>query len=195
MSEIEKIYEIKLDIKKEIELPYIEFTEGDTLNKIIIIITNDNQPVTLQEYTYKIILQHPDNVLVQNIPSIQENKLIYDVGTTELQISGIVKASIEIFSGLERITVKLFSFVAIPTIDNGLKIDSITQYPDIDKNYVHTQPVPAVEWIIKHNLKKFCSVIIVDSSDNVVVGDISYIDQDNIKIAFTGALSGKAYCN
>ena len=195
MSEIEKIYEIKLDIKKEIELPYIEFTQGDTLNKIIITITNDDQPVTIQEYTYKINLQRPDNVLVQNIPSIQENKLIYDVGTTELQISGIVKASIEIFSGLERITVKVFSFVAVPTIDNGSKIDSITQYPDIDKNYAHTQPVPAAEWIIKHNLKKFCSVIIVDSADNVVVGDITYIDQDNIKITFTGALSGKAYCN
>ncbi|WP_051066573.1 BppU family phage baseplate upper protein [Ruminiclostridium cellobioparum] len=143
-----------------------------------ITITNDDQPITLQEYTCKIILQRPDNVLVKSIPSIQGNKLIYDVGTTELQISGIVKASIEVFCGLERMTVKLFSFVAVPTIDNGLKIDSITQYPDIDKNYIHTQLVPAAEWLIKHNLKKFCSVIIVDSLDNVVIGDITYIDQD-----------------
>ncbi|EMS72153.1 hypothetical protein CTER_1917, partial [Ruminiclostridium cellobioparum subsp. termitidis CT1112] len=67
--------------------------------------------------------------------------------------------------------------------------------PDIDKNYVHVQLVPASEWLINHNLHKYCSVIVVDSADSVVIGDIQYIDQDNVKLTFTAAFAGKAYCN
>lgn len=195
MSEIEKIYNITLDIKKEIEQQYIEFTQGDTLNKVIITITNDDQTVDLSSYTYKIILQRPDGVLVQNNPTVENNKLVYDVGTTELQVNGLVKACVEIFSGLERITVKTFTLVSVATLDNGTKIDSTTQYPDIDKNYVHVQLVPASEWIINHNLHKYCSVVVVDSADSVVIGDIQYIDMDNAKVTFTAAFAGKAYCN
>lgn len=195
MSEIEKVYEITLDIKKEIEPTYFEFTQGDTLNKVDITIINDDQPVTLSNYTYKIILKRPDGILIQSIPTVKENKLIYDVGTTELQISGIVKASVEIFSGLERITVKTFTFVAVATLDEGTKIDSITQHPDLDKNYVHVQLVPTSEWFVNHNLHKYCSVMVVDSADSVVMGDIQYIDMNNVKISFTAAFSGKAYCN
>lgn len=195
MSEIEKIYNITLDIKKEIEPTYIEFTQGDTLNKVAITILNDDQPVTLSNYTYKIILQRPDGILVQSIPTVQDNNLIYDVGTTELQVNGLVRASIEIFSGIERITVKTFTLIAVPTLDNGAKIDSVTQHPDIDKNYVHTQLVPAAEWFINHSLHKYCAVMIVDSADSVVIGDIQYIDMDNVKVTFTAAFSGKAYCN
>jgi hypothetical protein len=195
MLEIEKVYEITLDIKKEVERPYIEFTQGDTLNKIVITILNDDKPITLSDYTYKIILQRPDSILVQNIPNVIDNKLIYDIGTTEISSSGLVQASLEIFSGLERMTVKTFTFVAVATLDNGIKIDSITQCPDMDKNYVHTQIIPSSEWLINHNLKKYCSVTVVDSADNVVIGDIAYIDQDNIKISFSIQLTGKAYLN
>ncbi|EMS74052.1 BppU family phage baseplate upper protein, partial [Ruminiclostridium cellobioparum] len=113
MSEIEKIYNITLDIKKETEQQYIEFTQGDTLNKVIITITNDDQPVNLSNYTYKIILQRPDGILVQSIPTVNDNKLIYDVGTTELQVNGLVKAYIEIFSGIQRITVKTVTLVSV----------------------------------------------------------------------------------
>ena len=195
MSEIEKVYNITLDIKKEIEPSYIEFTQGDTLNKVAMTIINGDQPVTLSNYTYKIILKRPDGILVQSIPTVRDNKLIYDVGTTELQVSGIVQASLEIFSGLERITVKTFRFVAVSSLHTGVVIDSTTQYQNIDKNYVHSQLVAATEWNINHNLHKYCSVMVVDSADSVVIGDITYIDQDNIKITFTEAFDGKAYCN
>jgi hypothetical protein len=129
MSGIEKIYEITLDIKKETEKPYIEFVQGDTLNKIIITILNDNKPVMLSNYTYIIVLKRPDNVLIQSIPYIADNKLIYDVGTTEILVSGLVKCSIEIFDGQERITIKTFNFVAVASLrDNDIN-NSETDYP------------------------------------------------------------------
>ena len=64
-----------------------------------------------------------------------------------------------------------------------------------DKNYVFTQALPNATWSINHNLDKKVSVMIVDSADSVVYGNISYVDTNNITITFSGAFSGKAYLN
>lgn len=64
-----------------------------------------------------------------------------------------------------------------------------------DKNYVHTQAVASQVWEVKHNLDKYCAVTVVDSAGNVVVGDIVYIDTNNVRITFTASFSGKAYFN
>ena len=64
-----------------------------------------------------------------------------------------------------------------------------------DKHYVHTQSVAASVWTITHNLDKYPSVTVVDSGENVVVGDVQYIDRNSLTVAFNGAFSGKAYLN
>lgn len=64
-----------------------------------------------------------------------------------------------------------------------------------DKSFVFTQASASDVWKIKHNLNKFCSVSVADSSGNIVIGDICYIDKSNIEIHFSSAFSGKAYLN
>jgi hypothetical protein len=64
-----------------------------------------------------------------------------------------------------------------------------------DKTYVHNQTVASNSWSVSHDLNKYPAVVIVDSGDNVVVGDIQYIDLNNIIITFTSTFSGKAYFN
>lgn len=64
-----------------------------------------------------------------------------------------------------------------------------------DKNYVHTQNVAQTVWVITHNLGKYPSVVVVDSANNVVIGDISYIDLNSISLSFSTAFSGKAFFN
>ena len=64
-----------------------------------------------------------------------------------------------------------------------------------DKNYVHNQIVASNSWEIQHNLDKYPSVSIVDSGNNLVIGEIKYIDSNNIIITFTSVFSGKAYFN
>lgn len=197
MSAIEKIYNISLDIKKEtVRKPFIEFVQGDTLNKINITILNEDTTITLSNYTYKIICVRPDNIHVECTPTIVENKLVYDVGTTEINVAGVVQASIEVYDGLERITVKRFTFTVVETFNSGTIIDSTTNYPSgINKNFIYTQSIPLATWNITHNLNKYCSVVVVDSADNVVIGDIQYIDENHVKVTFNGAFSGKAYLN
>ena len=58
-----------------------------------------------------------------------------------------------------------------------------------------TQGVPAAVWNIAHNLDKYPSVTVVDNSKEVVIGNVQYIDKDNITITFSAAFSGYAYLN
>lgn len=64
-----------------------------------------------------------------------------------------------------------------------------------DKNYEFNQLSPKLTWNIMHGLNKYPSVTIVDSAGNKVIGDIKYIDNNNITISFTAAFAGIAYFN
>ena len=64
-----------------------------------------------------------------------------------------------------------------------------------DKHFTFTQNVARNVWEIKHDLNKYPSVTIVDSAENVVIGDVTYIDENNVRLTFSGAFSGKAYLN
>ena len=64
-----------------------------------------------------------------------------------------------------------------------------------DKNFIFNQSIPSSVWNINHRLNKKPSVAIVDSADSVVHGEISYVDDNNIILTFSGGFSGKAYLN
>lgn len=64
-----------------------------------------------------------------------------------------------------------------------------------DKTYVHVQNTPAAVWTVSHNLGKKSTVVVVDSADEVVYGEINYVDNNTITLTFVGAFSGKAYFN
>lgn len=64
-----------------------------------------------------------------------------------------------------------------------------------DKHYVHTQMSASETWEITHNLGKYPAVSIVDSSGNLVVGEVSYKDKNNLTLTFSSAFSGICYCN
>ena len=60
---------------------------------------------------------------------------------------------------------------------------------------VYEQATPSSNWSITHNLNTYPSVTVVDSSGNVVIGAVTYINANQIAITFTSAFSGKAYLN
>ena len=64
-----------------------------------------------------------------------------------------------------------------------------------DKTFTFNQAVASTEWQINHGLNKYPSVTIVDSGNNIVIGDIEYIDKNNVKCTFSSAFSGSAYLN
>jgi len=65
----------------------------------------------------------------------------------------------------------------------------------ISPTYTHIQSSAASTWTISHNMNKFPSVLIVDSAETVVVGEITYTTSNTITLTFEAAFSGKAYLN
>jgi hypothetical protein len=85
----------------------------------------------------------------------------------------------------------------ISELNNDTGYITLDDLPTIvnDKNYIHNQVVASGSWEVQHNLDKYPSVSIVDSGNNLVVGEVKYIDLNNVLITFTSIFSGKAYLN
>jgi hypothetical protein len=64
-----------------------------------------------------------------------------------------------------------------------------------DKTYVHVQNTPASIWSITHNLNKYPTVTVIDSSDREVEGEVEYVDLNSIIVTFSAGFSGKASLN
>lgn len=64
-----------------------------------------------------------------------------------------------------------------------------------DKSYIFTQANPNTIWTINHNLNKFPSVSVVDTSNTVVEGLTEYINTNTLTVTFTAGFAGKAYLN
>lgn len=82
------------------------------------------------------------------------------------------------------------------TIKNTVKASDLTDgtfLKFISDNFIFNQAIPSSTWHITHNLDKYPSVTIVDSSNKVVIGAIQYISTSAIDVTFTGEFAGKAY--
>ena len=64
-----------------------------------------------------------------------------------------------------------------------------------DKTFEYTQVSPSTTWNIQHNLAKFPSITVIDTLDTVVVGQYTYIDNNNVTLTFSAGFAGKAYLN
>jgi len=70
-----------------------------------------------------------------------------------------------------------------------------------DKTFVYKQTIPATIWgdgtpkMVNHGLNKFPSITVVDTAKSVVVGDYTYVDNNNVILNFSAAFAGKAYFN
>ena len=61
--------------------------------------------------------------------------------------------------------------------------------------YVHEQSTASANWVVQHNLGKKPSITVVDSADTVVVGAYEYINDNEVRLHFNSAFTGKAYLN
>lgn len=67
--------------------------------------------------------------------------------------------------------------------------------PKDTETYVHTQMKASNEWLIAHDLFKYPSITVVDTGNNVVVGQATYLNESTVRLNFNSEFSGKAYLN
>lgn len=60
-------------------------------------------------------------------------------------------------------------------------------------SYIHNQLVSSSTWTITHNLGFFPSVTVIDSGNNTVIGNVTYISENQLSVSFNATFGGKAY--
>lgn len=84
-------------------------------------------------------------------------------------------------------------FLMVNLTEDGVTVSPVEV--ETDKHYEHNQTIPALEWLVNHDLNKYPSVEIIDSAGRVVIGEVQYIDANNLAVRFEILFSGKVYCN
>lgn len=64
-----------------------------------------------------------------------------------------------------------------------------------DKSFTFTQATAEKKWEIAHNMGKYPSVTVADSAGSEVVGEVQYVDSNNVILLFASPFSGVAYLN
>lgn len=92
-----------------------------------------------------------------------------------------------------------------PTIDSAMSNSStnavqnnvIKAYVDAhgDKNFVYTQNSPSATWEIIHSLDKYPAITVMDTNNDVMVGEAHYNSPDKVTLTFSEAVAGKATLN
>jgi hypothetical protein len=62
------------------------------------------------------------------------------------------------------------------------------------KRYEHNQSLPVTDWIVAHNLNAIApSVTVINSAGKQVLGSVTFLDFNNLRVHFSAPFSGKAY--
>lgn len=84
---------------------------------------------------------------------------------------------------------------SIPIAETGIDDDDLESTIEGDKFFLFKQMESKDEWIINHKLKKYPSVSIIDSAGTNVIGEVTYLDENSLRINFSSIMSGKAFLN
>jgi hypothetical protein len=82
-----------------------------------------------------------------------------------------------------------------PTLGSHLATKQYVDSSGADKTYIHTQASSITTWTVSHNLNKYPTVAVVDTSQNVVMADIHYVDANQLLVSLGSAGTGYVYCN
>ncbi len=139
-----------------------------------------------EDNLYDVII---DGYLYTNIPSIFTG--LTNNNTVKIKVPQGQYSQMYI-EGKYNITIQNGGTSTGVTSVNGKTGDIIIQE---DKTYVHNQLEASDTWVINHNLNKFPNVTIVDSENNMVMGEVQYNSENQITISFIGSFLGKAFLN
>jgi hypothetical protein len=86
--------------------------------------------------------------------------------------------------------------VTLTTNGNGGNATFVGNVLNIPRDYyLHDQQTANATWTVTHNMNKYPSINIVDTANDIIMGEVRYNSLNQLTITFTAAVSGKAYLN
>lgn len=182
----------------------VKFYSRDTNSSYIRFIfeKNDGTPLLLND-SHKVTVRlrfSSDDSVHKSHPTIEEDgTALYYFDTNLITAFDHVEVFVYLEKGDEK--ADIYSFTIKVDLSESDKESGGERLPNIrkedsDVTKVFIQSVASNNWTILHDMNKYPSVTIVDSSGQVVEGaDITYISKSKIDIFFSASFSGKAFLN
>jgi hypothetical protein len=85
------------------------------------------------------------------------------------------------------------NLVTVQTTVNNVTVTTGSIASGTTRRHIHAQGSVSSTWTITHTLGGNPSVMVVDSSNTVVYGEIQYLSSTQVRIIFSAAFSGFAY--
>ncbi len=139
----------------------------------------------IYSYPELLELQGRDLLLISDLSSENKPTMRVELSTISAYISKSIQTGVTSIEAGEGISIDQ------PTGNVKISAEGGTG----DKTFLFQQVVPSSNWTIIHDLDKFPSVSVVDSSNDTVQGLVTYISKSEITINFSASFSGKAYLN
>ena len=103
--------------------------------------------------------------------------------------AGRAKAGQQVFVESEK---KLYILTG-PTIADWVEVGA--GISGGDANYIHTQVATQAQWNVTHNLGKRPSVTVSTDSGSIVEAEVTYIDDNSVRVEFNAPFAGIAIFN
>ena len=157
----------------------------------------ENNAIHAKEFRYAVDNTAPQQFGWSNITAIAFSKKTISLVDISPMVDLLLNQNIKITNSTDAFLLNLthVGSKGTPALDSIAVAATGVSGVEGDKFFTFNQPTAAGVWNIQHDLKKFPSVSIADSANNIVEGAITYIDNNNLTITFTAPFSGKAYLN
>lgn len=93
---------------------------------------------------------------------------------------------------------KIIANKTVPSVyvaGTGIEITDDNVINNTQTTYIHEQGIASDSWKIEHNLNRFPSVTVVDTSGMEVNCAVTYTDKNNCILTMNAPFKGKAYLN
>lgn len=152
-----KEYEIALDLKRPIPMRPFEVVEGDTGNRFTITVTDDGEPVTLDDYYVLAVFSNTLGIAVQSREggnlSVDGSKVTLDLSPDSIA-PGLVECELQIFSSTQGnpsgvsandvlVTTARFNFSCRRAILCGDSINASPQFPLLSQTIAEIEEAEA----------------------------------------------------
>lgn len=148
-------------------------------------------------------------IIVQDINNVEQTGLILDDKNLDNEIifeyDYYNNTQSNLASGVDKDIVLLVEGVNLNpsktnfTIKEGINSVVVSASPiqyftrQLISSFIYEQNTASSTWIIDHNLETYPSVTIVDTSGNIVIGNVQYNSNNQLTLTFNPAFAGKAY--
>lgn len=132
---LNKIYKFRIDLKHNVNVPYMEFFQTDLNTSLIKInITNDNEIVDLENCTSILLIKKQDDTEVIlgsekiSIIDAEKGKMQISLPQQALSSLGTCKCELTLFEYGQKISIHSFTYNVVKSLDEGTDLSSTNEY-------------------------------------------------------------------